>query len=83
MLTCVQEANNGHDRNAVRLFQHGETVGHIPREISKPCSYSLLAGGSIYGIVIGKREKGGNGLEVPVEYHVKGPRHNILKAQAY
>ena len=63
------------------MIKNGGTVGHIPHEISKACSYSLLAGGSIYGTVIGKREnKRGNGLEVPVEYHAKGPRHNILEA---
>ena len=59
-------------------------MGHIPRTISKPCFYALLAGASIYGVVTGERQNTRqNGLEVPVEYHLKGPREHILRTRAY
>ena len=38
----------------------------------------------MYGVVVGKRQnKRRNGLEVLVEYHVKGPREHILRVCTY
>ena len=80
---CRREPTNVHDRHAVAVYKDGEIVGHIPRTISKPCRYALLAGASIYGVVVGERQNNGNGLEVPMKYHVKGPRAHMSRAQAY
>ena len=52
--------------------------------ISKPCSYAILVGAKIDATVTGNRQNTRhNGLEVPVEYHVKGPRTHMLRAHAY
>ena len=83
MVLCERELNNQYDQHAVRLIVDGRTVGHVPREISRACSYILTAGGSMYGVVTGGREnRRQNGLEVPIKYHVKGPQHHMLKAEA-
>ena len=36
-LTAEREPGNSEDPFAVRLKRDGETVGHVPREISKIC----------------------------------------------
>lgn len=79
-----REPTNEHDRNAVAACIDDEIVGHIPRNISKPCSYAILGGAKIDATVTGNRQNTRqNGLEVPVEYHVKGPRSRMLRAHAY
>ena len=81
---CERESNNQHDRYAVALLRNGEVVGHIPRNLSKPCFYALLTGGTIYAVVTGERQNiRHNGLEVPMEYHVKGPREHIQRMEIY
>ena len=55
---CQQDTNNKHDRYAVSVFVSAdalETVGHLPREISKVCFYFLQHDGSIRGEVTGRR----------------------------
>ena len=82
-LTCLREPRNAHAIYAVALIKDGEFVGHIPRELSRCCSYILLAGGSIVVTVVGPKENNlGNGLEVPIKYQVKGPGEKIKKAEA-
>lgn len=84
ILYCEREPRNEHDRFAVALRKDGEIVGHVPRTISKACFYTLLAGGIIYAVVNGERQnKRQNGLEVPMIYHVKGPRQYTLKSETY
>ena len=79
-----REPANQHDRYAVAACKHGEIVGHIPRTISKPCSYALVTGAKIEATVSGARQNTRqNGLEIPVEYHVKGPRQHMVQAQTY
>ena len=74
--------DNQHDQYVVRLVKNGETVGHIPRNVSPACLFALIAGELMYAVVIGEREnKRGRGLEAPVRHQVKGPRQHILKAQ--
>ena len=83
-IVCEREPENPHDRFAVCLRKEGHVVGHIPRSISKPCSYVLATGGTIYATVSGKRENAGdNGLVVPVVYHVKGPHKHMVIAKTY
>ena len=84
ILDFARESTNEHDRYAVAACKYGEVVGHIPKSISKPCSYALLAGAQINATVTGARQNTRqNGLEVPVEYDVKGPRAHMVRAQTY
>ena len=81
---CSREPTNQYDRHAVAACLYGEVVGHISRAISKPCSYALLAGAKIDAVVTGSRKNTRhNGLEVPVEYHVKGPREHMVRAHEF
>ena len=83
-LECSREPDNQHDPHAVAAFKQEMVVGHIPRSISMPCSYALLAGATIEATVIGKREnKRKNGLEVPVEYRIKGPHKHMTRAETF
>ena len=62
---------NIHDRYTVAVKLDNDTVGHIPREISKICHYFLKNGGCINGEVTGKRQKSKvfmKGLEIPCIY---------------
>ena len=78
-LVCEREPNNQHDQYAVALKKNGETVGHVPRNLSRPCYYGLLAGGKMYGRVIGERgNTRQNGLDVPITYTIKGPRATVV-----
>lgn len=84
VLVCVREPTNQNDRYAVALKKNGEIVGHVPRNLSRPCCYGLLAGGEMYGRVIGVRgNTRDNGLEVPMTYTIKGPRANIQTVVTY
>ena len=44
---CERESSNGSDRYTVVVTRNAETIGHIPRNISKVCSIFLRTGGSI------------------------------------
>lgn len=62
---------NQHDRYAVAIIDDDQTVGHIPREISKICYFFVKNGGSISGEVTGGRQKSKvfkKALEVPCIY---------------
>ena len=62
---------NEHDRYAVAVEVEGDTVGHVPLEVSKICHYFIKDGGSITGQVIGKRQYCKvfmKGLEIPCKY---------------
>ena len=63
------------------MEKNGEIIGHIPRSISKPCSYAFLAGATIHATVTVPRQKRrNNGLKVPGEYRVKGPHGHMVRA---
>ena len=84
IINFTREPTNQHDRYAVAAYKNKEIVGHIPRIISKPCSYALLSGAVITATVTGARQNTRhNGLEVPVKYLVKGPRQNMTRAETY
>ena len=81
---CYREPENQHDRYAVAAYKDDQVIGHIPRTVSKPCSYALLAGAKIQAVVTGERQnKRKNGLEIPVKYQVKGPRQHMISAETY
>lgn len=47
-LKCMYEANNAFDRFAIKVVKiNGETVGHLPREISRITKFFLDRGASI------------------------------------
>ena len=71
------EANNIHDDFAVAVLKNSNTVGHVPREISRVCWYFLHKSGSeMTCIVNGDRRRsevdGRKGLVVPCVYIFKG-----------
>lgn len=79
-----REPENPHDRYAVAAYKDEKIVGHIPRTISKPCFFAILAGAKLKATVSGARQNTrNNGLEVPVKYFVKGPYEHMIKAQTY
>ena len=55
VLVCEREVGNQHDRYAVALKKHGEIVGHVPQNLSRPCYYGMLAGCRMHGRVAGAR----------------------------
>ena len=69
LLPVQCEVNNIHDDFAVAVLKNGNTVGHVPREISRVCWYFLHKSGSeMTCIVNGDRrhsEVDGKGLVVP------------------
>ena len=63
---------NEHDRYAVSVQVDNQTVGHMPREVSKICHYFIKHGGEITGQAIGKRQRSivsMKGLEIPCKYN--------------
>ena len=55
-LTCQREIGNVVDRYAVAVKKDtGETVGHVPKKISRICSSFLQHGGLITAVVTGHR----------------------------
>jgi len=57
--TTVREPDNEHDRYAVAMLEDETlcTVGHLPREISKECSFFIRRGREIGVEVTGPRQK--------------------------
>lgn len=78
------EMDNAHDHYAVATFRTGDTeeiVGHLPREFSRIAYYFLLHGGTIQGIVTGKRIHSWNagGMEIWCELWFIGVRKHVEK----
>ena len=69
-LPVQREVNNIHNDFAVAVLKNGNTVGHVPREISRVCWYFLHKSGSeMTCIVNGHRRRSkvnGKGLMVPM-----------------
>ena len=79
-LPVQREVNNIHDDIAVAVLKNGNTVSHVPREISRVCWYFLHKSGSeMTCIVNGDRRRSevdGKGLMVPCVYVFRGkPKH--------
>ena len=73
------ELDNVHDKYAVKALKNQDVVGHVPREISRYCSFVLNSGGTMDATVIGAREdRRGNGMEVPCKYK-RNQRHCYQK----
>ena len=78
-LPVQHEVNSIHDDFAVAVLKNGKnsnTVGHVPREISRVCWYFLHKSGSeMTCIVSGDRRRSevdGKGLVVPCVYIFRG-----------
>ena len=60
------ELDSVHDKYAVMVLKNQAIAGHVPREISRHCSFVLNSGGTMDATVTGAREnRRGNGMEVP------------------
>ena len=71
VLYCEAENYNDYDQNAVIVTtEDGETVGHVPIELSDIFNAFLADYGTIEAEFIGNRYKrgGDKGLEIPVDY---------------
>jgi hypothetical protein len=55
-LVCKWEMSNPRDSYAVVCLKEEQTVGHLPRKISRLCSLFLGRGGGITATVTGKRQ---------------------------
>ena len=70
-----------HDDFAVAVLKNSNTVGHVPREISRVCWYFLHKSGSeMTCIVNGDRRRSevdGKGLVVPCVYIFKGKQKHL------
>ena len=51
------EPDNVHDKYAVKVLKKEAVVAHVPRDISRYCSFVFNSGGTMSGIVNGDREK--------------------------
>ena len=80
---CRREPTNFHDRYAVAVIKDGNTIGHLPRKLSKICSLFLKRGGYIRCHVIGSRRYSADlpqgGLEIPCTLLFKGQSKEIYK----
>ena len=63
-LICKQEPTNVIDRCAVKVVKDGQTVGHLPKVISRPSSLFLRSGGRVICRVTGGRRYSTD-LEIP------------------
>ena len=85
-LTCQQKRGNVVDRYAVVVEKAtSETVGHVPKKISRICSSFLQHGGTITAIVTGRQRHSSDlvhvqgGLEIPCNLRFYGEEKAILK----
>ena len=81
-LPVQREVSNIHDYFAVAVLKNGNTVGHVPREISRVCWYFLHteSGSEMTCIVNGDRRRSeidGKGLVVPCVYIFRGKQKHL------
>ena len=79
-LETERELDNEHDRFAVAVIKAGQTVGHMPIEISKISWYFLQRRtNNINCIISEKRKRSEKGLEVPCTYVFTGKPSHVQK----
>ncbi len=83
--TTKHQRHNPHDKYAVAILpvdaKTKTIVGHLPKEISKECCLFILHGGTITGVVKGRRRKTlepCGGMEIPCELTFRHPKKKIL-----
>ena len=79
------QKHNSHDKYAMAVVPVDAkvemVVGHLPREIAKECCLFVYHGGSITGIVKGKRRRTKEpcgGMEIPCELTFRHKSRKIL-----
>ena len=86
-LVCEREPTNEHDRYAVAVKKDGIIIGHLPRDISKPCSLFLRRGSNITCYVTGHRRYSADlpqgGLEIPCVLRFEGELKEVAKIKKY
>ena len=83
-LNCYREIGNVVDRYAVAVTKDsGETVGHLPKKISRICSLFLQQGYALTATVTGRRRYSSDliqgGLEIPCDLRFVGDEKAIIK----
>ena len=83
-LFTERELHNVVDRYAVAVTKDsGETVGHLPRKISRLCSMFIEQGGDITCVVVGNRRYSSDfvqgGLEIPCTLIFRGKEKLLLQ----
>ena len=53
-LACEREFDNCFDKFAIKVVNNGETVGHLPREVSKIAWYRFWLYFGVLGMIHGK-----------------------------
>ena len=82
ILSCEVDPTNPFDCYAVSVISDGETVGHVPRTVSKTITNILLADGKVEVTVIAKPKRTRrNGIMVPCKYILEGPQSFIEHAK--
>jgi len=85
-LVCKRKMGNPLDSYAVIVVKGEQTVGHLPRKISRLCALFLGRGGSITATVTGRRRRSVDlpqgGLEIPCRLTFSGPEESITKVRS-
>ena len=85
-LVCKREMSNPLDSYAVIVIKGEQTVGHLPRKISRLCTLFLGRGSSITANVTGRRRRSVDlpqgGLEIPCRLTFSGPEESITKVRS-
>ena len=79
-LETQRELDNEHDRFAVAVMKGGQTVGHMPVEVSRVSWYFLeRRTNQISCKISDKRKRSEKGLEVPCTYVFTGKPSHVQK----
>ena len=70
-LTLTREADNRHDRNAVRVDWNGQPLGYVPRRENRAVARALDAGESLEARVAKLRDDPNPWLRVEFEVYLK------------
>ena len=86
-LVCVREPRNAADRYDVAVKKCGQTIGHLPRKISKLCCLLLRRGGTISAKIASNRRYSADlpqgGMEITCILTFKGKAKLIKNIRKY
>ena len=82
-LNTIMELDNVHDKYAVKVLKNQAVVGHVPREISRYCSFVLNSGGTMDATDWRprKQERKWNGGTVQIQ--TEGTKDIFMKSRRY
>ena len=85
ILTTTRDKLNINDRYAISVLEDNVIIGHLPKEISKICSYFLKRNGSIQCQVTDTNYKRSDipkgGLEIPAILIFFGEERDIVRLE--